>query len=86
MSVTESATAPAEPAVRRLTTARAMVEGIAQEMERDPGVVVLGEDVANADFRTGTPALGSGEFEAELASVPPGDCGVGGEAGVAQDG
>jgi acetoin:2,6-dichlorophenolindophenol oxidoreductase subunit beta len=46
MSVTESATAPAEPAVRRLTTARAMVEGIAQEMERDAGVVVLGEDVA----------------------------------------
>ena len=46
MSVTESATAPAESAVRRLTTARAMVEGIAQEMERDAGVVVLGEDVA----------------------------------------
>ena len=46
MSVTESATAAAEPAVRRLTTARAMVEGIAQEMERDAGVVVLGEDVA----------------------------------------
>jgi len=32
--------------VRRLTTARAMVEGIAQEMERDAGIVVLGEDVA----------------------------------------
>jgi len=46
MSVTESATIPAEPAVRRLTTARAMVEGIAQEMDRDPGIVVLGEDVA----------------------------------------
>ena len=46
MSVTESASAPAGPAVRRLTTARAMVEGIAQEMERDASVVVLGEDVA----------------------------------------
>jgi pyruvate dehydrogenase E1 component beta subunit len=46
MSATESATAPAEPAVRRLSTSRAMAEGIAQEMERDPGVVVLGEDVA----------------------------------------
>jgi acetoin:2,6-dichlorophenolindophenol oxidoreductase subunit beta len=46
MSVTESATAPAGAAVRRLSTARAMAEGIAQEMERDQGVVVLGEDVA----------------------------------------
>ncbi len=46
MSVTEPVTTPAGAAVRRLTTARAMVEGIAQEMERDPGVVVLGEDVA----------------------------------------
>ncbi len=45
MSVTESVTTPAQPTVRRLTTARAMVEGIAQEMERDPRVVVLGEDV-----------------------------------------
>ena len=30
--------------------------------------------------------LGLGKFEAELASVPPGDGGVGGEAGVAEDG
>ncbi|MHB8190956.1 MAG: alpha-ketoacid dehydrogenase subunit beta [Ferrimicrobium sp.] len=30
---------------RRLTTSKAMVEGIAQEMERDPSVFVLGEDV-----------------------------------------
>lgn len=29
---------------------------------------------------------GSGEFEAELASVPPGDGGVNGEVGVAEDG
>ncbi len=41
---------------------------------------------ANADFRTATSALGSGEFEVELASVPPGDGGVGGEAGLAEDG
>ena len=46
MSVTESATAPTGATVRRLSTARAMVEGISQEMERDAGVVVLGEDVA----------------------------------------
>ncbi len=46
MSTPESATAPAEPALRRLTTSRAMAEGIAQEMERDTGIVVLGEDVA----------------------------------------
>ncbi|HEX6234132.1 MAG TPA: alpha-ketoacid dehydrogenase subunit beta [Jiangellaceae bacterium] len=31
--------------IRRLTTAKAMVEGIAQEMERDPSVIYLGEDV-----------------------------------------
>ncbi len=30
---------------RRLTGAKAMVEAIAQEMERDPSVIVLGEDV-----------------------------------------
>lgn len=46
MSVTDSpAGAATAPAVRRLSTARAISEGIAQEMERDPGVVVLGEDV-----------------------------------------
>ncbi len=40
----------------------------------------------NADFRTGTSALGLSEFEAELASTPPGDGGAGGEAGLAEDG
>ncbi|MDC5699260.1 alpha-ketoacid dehydrogenase subunit beta [Intrasporangium calvum] len=32
-------------ATRRLTGSKAMVEAIAQEMERDPNVIVLGEDV-----------------------------------------
>jgi sugar-specific transcriptional regulator TrmB/DNA-binding CsgD family transcriptional regulator len=41
--------------------------------------------LANADFRTGTSTLGSGELEAELASAPPGDGGVVREAGVAED-
>src|ERR1039457_4691347 len=41
---------------------------------------------ANADFRAATLAPGSGEFEAELTSAPPGDGGVGGQAGVAEDG
>src|SRR5215467_11595906 len=46
MSVTDSAAKPATtPGARRLTTARAIAEGIAQEMERDPSVVVLGEDI-----------------------------------------
>src|SRR4249919_3411105 len=48
MSATDTTSAPdaqAGQAERRLTTARAISEGIAQEMERDPGVVVLGEDV-----------------------------------------
>src|SRR5262244_2152146 len=48
MSATETTTASgaqAGQAERRLTTARAISEGIAQEMERDPGVVVLGEDI-----------------------------------------
>ena len=35
---------------------------------------------------TGYFGPGSGEFEAELASVPPGDGGVSGEVGVAEDG
>lgn len=41
MTVTD---APA-PSRRKLTTAKAMVEAIAQEMDRDPDVFVLGEDV-----------------------------------------
>ena len=46
MSATETTTPAAGAAAgRKLTTARALAEGIAQEMERDPGVVVLGEDV-----------------------------------------
>jgi pyruvate/2-oxoglutarate/acetoin dehydrogenase E1 component len=39
MTITDAATR------RRLSTSKAMVEGIAQEMERDPDVFVLGEDV-----------------------------------------
>jgi len=47
MSVTDSAAkaASAPAAGRRLTTARAIAEGIGQEMERDPDVFVLGEDI-----------------------------------------
>lgn len=43
--MTTSATPAAADTERRLTTARAMSEGIAQEMDRDPGVFVMGEDV-----------------------------------------
>ncbi len=42
MTLTDS---PAQPAVRRLNTSKAMVEAISQEMERDESVVYLGEDV-----------------------------------------
>ncbi|TQM58503.1 alpha-ketoacid dehydrogenase subunit beta [Humibacillus xanthopallidus] len=45
MTITDTPTAPAPQASRRLTTSKAMVEAIAQEMERDPAVVYLGEDV-----------------------------------------
>lgn len=45
MTTTTSPTVPTQAAGRRLTTAKAMVEGIAQEMERDPSVFYLGEDV-----------------------------------------
>jgi pyruvate/2-oxoglutarate/acetoin dehydrogenase E1 component len=38
-------TPQAKPATRKLSTAKAMVEGIAQEMDRDPDVFVMGEDV-----------------------------------------
>ena len=40
MTITE-----APQATRRLTTSKAMVEAIAQEMERDPSVFYMGEDV-----------------------------------------
>ena len=45
MTITESPTAPTPAAMRRLSTSKAMVEAIAQEMERDASVVYLGEDV-----------------------------------------
>jgi pyruvate dehydrogenase E1 component beta subunit len=43
MTITESA--PARSATRRLSTSKAIVEAIAQEMERDPSVFYMGEDV-----------------------------------------
>ncbi|MGZ4444316.1 MAG: alpha-ketoacid dehydrogenase subunit beta, partial [Nocardioidaceae bacterium] len=42
MTVTE-----APHATHRLTTSKAMVEAIAQEMDRDPSVIYLGEDVGS---------------------------------------
>lgn len=45
MTITERPAAPAPQAGHRLTTARAMVEAIELEMERDPSVFYLGEDV-----------------------------------------
>src|SRR5262249_34585606 len=51
MSATDTTTSaegpPAGQSGRKLTTARAMAEGIAQEMERDTGGVVVGEDFGN---------------------------------------
>lgn len=45
MTVTDTPTVPAPRASRRLTTSKAMVEAIAHEMERNPEVIYLGEDV-----------------------------------------
>jgi pyruvate dehydrogenase E1 component beta subunit len=47
MTITESPAAPAPQASRRLSTSKAMVEAIAHEMERNPEVVYLGEDVGS---------------------------------------
>lgn len=45
MSLTDSPAPSTTPTSRKLSTAKAMVEGIAMEMERDEDVFVLGEDV-----------------------------------------
>ena len=45
MAITDTPVAPTPATNRRLTTSKAMVEAIAQEMERDPTVLYLGEDV-----------------------------------------
>ncbi len=45
MTATTSDTLTVQAPGRRLTTAKAMVEGISQEMEADPTVFYLGEDV-----------------------------------------
>ena len=50
MSSVETVAAPA----RRLTIARAISEAIAQEMERDPNVLVLGEDIGKLGGVFGT--------------------------------
>ncbi|HEY0948584.1 alpha-ketoacid dehydrogenase subunit beta [Nocardioides sp.] len=46
MTITETPTTPT-PQSRRLTTSKAIVEAIAFEMERDPSVFYLGEDVGS---------------------------------------
>ena len=45
MTVTEQPVVPAPRGSRKLTTAKAMVEAIELEMQRDPSVFYLGEDV-----------------------------------------
>src|SRR5690606_14645421 len=45
MSLTDSPAPSTASTGRKLSTAKAMVEGIAMEMERDEDVFVLGEDV-----------------------------------------
>jgi len=45
MTTTTETTATTGAPLRRLTAAKAIAEGIAQEMERDPSVFYLGEDV-----------------------------------------
>jgi pyruvate dehydrogenase E1 component beta subunit len=45
MTITEQPVVPAPRGKHRLTTAKAMVEAIELEMERDPSVFYLGEDV-----------------------------------------
>lgn len=52
MSSPDTATA-VRPA-RRLTIARAIAEAIGQEMERDPDVLVMGEDIAKLGGVFGT--------------------------------
>jgi len=47
MTITETPVVPTPRSSRRLTTAKAMVEGIEQEMNRDPSVFYLGEDVGS---------------------------------------
>ena len=45
MTITESPVVPAPRSSHRLTTSKAMVEAIELEMDRDPSVFYLGEDV-----------------------------------------
>jgi acetoin:2,6-dichlorophenolindophenol oxidoreductase subunit beta len=45
MTITENKSAPAPGASHRLTTSKAMVDAIAAEMDRDPSVFYMGEDV-----------------------------------------
>ena len=45
MTATETPVVPDQRSSRRLTTSKAMVEAIELEMERDPSVFYLGEDV-----------------------------------------
>ncbi len=51
-----------------------------------PAGGVPGDRPPNADFHAAYLASWSGELEAKAAAVPPGDGGVGGEAGLAEDG
>jgi len=59
MTLTDTPTAPSPRSSRRLTTSKAMVEAISYELEHDPSVFYMGEDV-------GAPTAAS--------SAPPPDC------------
>ena len=69
MSSPETITAP-RPA-RRLTIARAIFEAIGQEMQRDPAVLVMGEDIGKLGGVFGTTTGLLDKFGAERVRDTP---------------
>ena len=62
------------------------ISGRAHRIGREHAKTGRRDRVTNVDFHAANLVLWSGELEAEAAALPPGDDGVGGEAGLAQDG
>jgi len=79
------AAAPA-PATRTVTTSKALYEAIAEEMERDPSVFLMGEDVTGGGYFAVTSGLGEA-FPGRVLDTPISEYAIGGAAvGAAMSG
>jgi 2-oxoisovalerate dehydrogenase E1 component len=67
------------PATRTVSYSRALYEAVAEEMERDPSVFLMGEDVVGGGYFAVTSGLGD-EFPGRIIDTPISEYAIGGSA------